>query len=67
MKACVQPDGVSDTKGIWDLVPVPDGMEYGLAYGKLLICYNRSGCLYALSPDNGSWVYVGRLPHGGDS
>ena len=53
VKACVQPDGVSDTKGIWDLVPVPVGMEYRsrmgiVAYGKFLICYNRYGHLYVL-------------------
>ena len=66
VKACVQPDGVSDTKEIWNLAPFPADYRMGIvAYGKLLICYRYD--LYAPSPDNGSWIYVGRLPHGGDS
>ena len=66
MQSDVQPDGVSDTKEIWNLAPFPADYRMGIvAYGKLLICYRYD--LYAPSPDNGSWIYVGRLPHGGDS
>ena len=63
VKACVQPDGVSDTGKLWNSLPVPDvynnimGM---VAYSKFLICQTCSGDLYALSPDTESWVHVGR-------
>ena len=66
VKACVQPDGVSDTGELWNCLPDPDpdpdayirGM---VAYGKLLICLTSIGDLHALSPDTESWVHVGRL------
>ena len=64
VKACVQPDGVSDTGDIWNFLPGPDAYcdTVGVvAYGKFLICLTLSGDLHALSPDTESWVHVGRL------
>ena len=60
VKACVQPDGVSDSGKLWNRLPVPDAYNV-VAYGKFLICLTRSGDLHALSPDNESWVHVGRV------
>ena len=67
VKACVQPDGVSDTGGLWNCLPHLNvynntGM---VAYGKFLVCLTSSGDLHALSPDTESWVHVGRLDTGG--
>ena len=68
VKACVQPDGVSDTGGLWNCLHVPHayctyvGM---VGYGKFLTCQTSSGDLHALSPDTESWVHVGRLDTGG--
>ena len=64
VKACVQPDDVSDTGELWNCLPCPDAY-YIMAYGKFLICLTSSGDLHALSPDTGSWVHVGRLDTGG--
>ena len=66
VKACVQPDGVSDTGGLWNCLPHLNvynntGM---VAYGKFLVCLTFSGDLHALSPDTESWVHVGRLDTG---
>ena len=67
VKACVQPDGVSDTEELWNCLPDPDDAYYieVAAYGKFLICLTSSGDLHALSPDTESWVHVGRLDTGG--
>ena len=65
VKACVQPDGVSDTEELWNCLPDPDAYYIEVAaYGKFLICLTSSGDLHALSPDTGSWVHVGRLDTG---
>ena len=68
MKTCVQPDGVSDTGGLWNCLPVPDeyfAYHMGMVgYGKFLICLTSSGDLHALSPETESWVHVGRLDTG---
>ena len=66
VKACVQPDGVSDTGGLWNCLPLLDVYIWLLAaYGKFLICLTTSGDLHALSPDTESWVHVGRRDTGG--
>ena len=67
VKACVQPDGVSDTGELWNCLPCPDAYDIMamVAYGKFLICLTLVGDLHALSPDTGSWVHVGRLDTGG--
>ena len=67
VKACVQPDGVSDTGDLWNFLPDPDVycIMGVVAYGKFLICLALGGFLHALSPDTGSWVHVGRLDTGG--
>ena len=62
VKACVQPDGVSDTGKLWNCLPDPDAYIYYIevaAYGKFLICLTSSGDLHALSPETESWVHVG--------
>ena len=61
VKACVQPDGVSDTGELWNFLPAPNVYRGIAAYGKFLICLTSSGDLHALSPDTESWVHVGRL------
>ena len=61
MKACVQPDGISDTGELWNFLFVPDVYTGIAAYGKFLIGQTSSGDLHALSPDTESWVHVGRL------
>ena len=68
VKACVQPDGVSDTGDLWNFLPGPDVYYFIMGvvpYGKFLICLALSDDLHALSPDTGSWVHVGRLDTGG--
>ena len=62
MKACVQPDCVSDIGGLWNCLPAPEYIIGMVAYGKFLICQTRD--LHALSPDTESWVHVGRLGSG---
>ena len=61
VKACVQPDGVSDTGDLWNFLPDVYYIVGVVAYGKFLICLTSSGDLHALSPDTESWVHVGRL------
>ena len=64
VKACVQPDGVSDIGGLWNCLPDPEYIIGMVAYGKFLICQTVSDDLHALSPDTESWVHVGRLGSG---
>ena len=64
VKACVQPDGVSDTGGLWNYLPLLGDIREIVAYGKFLICLTSSGDLHALSPDTESWVHVGKLDTG---
>ena len=64
VKACVQPDGVSDIGELWNRLPVPEHIIGMVAYGKFLVCLTSSDDLHALSPDTESWVHVGRLDTG---
>ena len=64
VKACVQPDGVSDTGELWNFLPAPNVYREIAAYCKFLICPTSNGDLHALSPDTESWVHVGRLDIG---
>ena len=66
VKACVQPDGVSDIGGLWNCLRVPEYIIGMVTYGKFLICLTPSGELRALSPDttSKSWVHVRRLDTG---
>ena len=51
VKACVQPDGVSDAGELWNSLPVPDAYHGMVSYGKFLIHLTYSGDLHPLSPD----------------